>query len=114
MPLAALDHTKMFGELTVFRAAVSSVVDVVLGRSPGNVSHVEVVGKLVFELHKLEDQSSRLERPAARICDLFLGPPHSRARLGDRLDEAAGHHRVELATPLEADAELEALQTLAA
>jgi hypothetical protein len=36
MWLAALHHTKMVGELAVFRAAVSSVVESVLGRSPGN------------------------------------------------------------------------------
>jgi hypothetical protein len=47
-----------------------------------------------------------------RICDLLLGPPLGRARLADRLDEAARQLGAELATQREADAELEALQTL--
>jgi hypothetical protein len=36
----------------------------------------------------MEDQRSRLEWPAARICDLLLGPPTGRARLVDHLAEA--------------------------
>jgi hypothetical protein len=53
-----------------------------------------------------------LERPAVRICDLLLGPPPDRARLADHLDEATGQLRVKLATRLEVDTKLEALQTL--
>jgi hypothetical protein len=52
----------------------------------------------------MEDQRSRLERPAARICD--------RAQLASRLDKAVGQLRVELAARREADAKLEALRTL--
>jgi hypothetical protein len=59
----------------------------------------------------MEDQCSWLERHAVRICDLLLGPPSSRAQLADRLDEAVGQLRVELATQQEANAELEALRT---
>jgi hypothetical protein len=48
-----------------------------------------------------------------RICDQLLGLPSGRASLTDRLDEAAGQLRVELAAQQEADAELEALRTAA-
>jgi hypothetical protein len=48
------------------------------------------------------------------IYDLLLRPPPDRARLGDRLHEAVGQLGVELATRWEVNAELEALQTLAA
>jgi hypothetical protein len=48
-----------------------------------------------------------------RICDQLLGLPSGRASLTDRLDEAAGQLRVELAAQQEADAELEALRTVA-
>jgi hypothetical protein len=43
MPLAALQHTEMAGELTMFQAAVSSAAESVLGRSPDDTSRVEVV-----------------------------------------------------------------------
>jgi hypothetical protein len=46
-----------------------------------------------------------------RICDLLLGPPPGRAQMANRLDEAAGQLRVELATRPKVDAELEALWT---
>jgi hypothetical protein len=75
---------------------------------------VEVVGKLVTKFHKVEHRCSRLELPAPRICDLLLRPPPYQARLADHLDKATGQLIVELAAQWEADAELEALQTLAA
>jgi hypothetical protein len=49
-----------------------------------------------------------------RICDLLLGPPPDRARLADRMDEAVGQLRVELAAWREIDVELYVLRTLAA
>jgi hypothetical protein len=58
---------------------------------------MEVVGELVAEFQKLEKQCSWLEQPTVRIYDLLLGPPPSRARLANRLDEATGQLRVELA-----------------
>jgi hypothetical protein len=48
-----------------------------------------------------------------RICDLLLGPPPNRARLANCLDKAARLLGVELVAQREADAELEALRTLA-
>jgi hypothetical protein len=72
------------------------------------------VGELLVEFWRLEERRSRLERPAARICDLVLGPPLGQAQLADYLDEAARQLGVELAARWVADAELEALQTLAA
>jgi hypothetical protein len=44
---AALRHTELAGELAMFWAAVSSAAELVLGYSPSNTSHVEVVGELV-------------------------------------------------------------------
>jgi hypothetical protein len=69
------------------------------------------VDKLVAEFQKQEERSSRLEWSGARVCDLLLGPPSSRARLADRLEEAAGRLEVEQAARREADVELEALWT---
>jgi hypothetical protein len=61
----------------------------------------------------MEDRHLWLEQHAARIYDLLLGLPPSRAWLGDHLDEAARQLRVELAARREADAGLEALRTSA-
>jgi hypothetical protein len=46
MRLAALRHTEMVGELTMFLVVVSSATESVLGCSPSDTSHVEVVGEL--------------------------------------------------------------------
>jgi hypothetical protein len=73
MRLVALRHTEMVGELAAVRAAVSSTTESVLGHSPNDTFHMEVVGELVAEFEKLEERCSRLERPTARICDLLLG-----------------------------------------
>jgi hypothetical protein len=47
MQLATLCHTEMVGELAALRAAVSSAVESVLGGSPNDTFHMEVVGELV-------------------------------------------------------------------
>jgi hypothetical protein len=109
MWLVALHHTEMVGELATFRATVSSTTESVLECSPGDTARAEVVGELVTEFQKVEGQCSRLERPATWIYDLLLGPPLSRVRMADRLDEAAGQHRAELAARREAEVVLEAL-----
>jgi hypothetical protein len=44
--LSSLHHTKMTGELAALQAMLSSAVELVLGRSPDNTFHVEVMGKL--------------------------------------------------------------------
>jgi hypothetical protein len=59
----------------------------------------------------VEGHCSKLERPAARISDLLLGPPPSRAWLDDHLDEATGQLREELAAQRKSDVELEALRS---
>jgi hypothetical protein len=46
MQLAALRHTEVAGELATW-AAMSSTVELALGRSPNEVFRVEVVGELV-------------------------------------------------------------------
>jgi hypothetical protein len=50
----------------------------VLGRSPNENFHVEVVDELVAEFQRLEERISWLERSAVRIYDLLIGPPTSR------------------------------------
>jgi hypothetical protein len=111
MRLAALCHTEIAIEFGVLRTAVSSVMESVVWHSPSDTFHMEVVSELVAEFQKMEDQCLRLERPDMRICDLLLGPPISRARLVDHLDEAAGQLRVELVAGWEVDAELGAPRT---
>jgi hypothetical protein len=103
----------MVRELAALRAVVSSTVEMALGRSPDETFQVEIVGELVVEFRKLEGQCSRLEQLGVRIYDLLLGPPPSRARLDDHLEEAVGQLGVELAAWREVDAELEALWTSA-
>jgi hypothetical protein len=46
LQLAALHHTEMAGELSVLRVAVSSSTESMLGCSPSDTFHVEVVGEL--------------------------------------------------------------------
>jgi hypothetical protein len=77
MHFAALHYTKMAEELAMLWAAVSSVVESVLGCSPNDTFHVEVVGDLVAKFQKLEEWRSWLERPTARICGRLLGLPPS-------------------------------------
>jgi hypothetical protein len=62
----------------------------------------------------VEGHRSWLERRVARICDLLLVPSPSQAWLADRLDEAAGQLKVELAARREAEAKLEVLRSSAA
>jgi hypothetical protein len=111
MQIAALCHTKLARELTAFQVALSSTVELALGRSPDETFRVDVVGELVAEFWKLEEWRSHLEEPSARICDLLLGPPTSQVRLVDRLEEAARLLSVELAARREADTELDTLWT---
>jgi hypothetical protein len=75
MKLAALRHTKMARELTVFRVAVSATAKLVLEPSPSGTSRTEVVGELAAKFLKVEDQRSWLGWPTARICNLLLGSP---------------------------------------
>jgi hypothetical protein len=53
---AALHHSEMVGELAALHAVVSSIVELVLSRSPNDTFRVEVVGELVGEFQKLEEQ----------------------------------------------------------
>jgi hypothetical protein len=88
MWITALRHTEMEEELAALRAAVSSVAEFTLGRSPNEAFRVKVVDELIAEFWKSEERRSRLERPGTRVCDLILGPPSDKARLANRLEEA--------------------------
>jgi hypothetical protein len=55
MWLVALCHTEVARELTAFWVAMSSVMESVLGRWPGDTSRMEVVGDLVTQFQKVED-----------------------------------------------------------
>jgi hypothetical protein len=48
----------MARELAMFWVAVSSAVESVLGCSPSDTSHTEVVGELAAKFQKEEDQCS--------------------------------------------------------
>jgi hypothetical protein len=90
MHYATLHHIEMAGELSALQAALSSTTESMLWCSPNDTFHMEVLGKQVTEFEKLEEWRSWLERPAARIYDLLLGPAPDRAHLADHLDEATG------------------------
>jgi hypothetical protein len=83
----------------------------VLGHSPNNVTHAEVVGELVAELQRVEGRRLKLEGPNAKICDLLLQPTPGRAWLGDCLEESIRCCRVEVDARREVEANLEALQS---
>jgi hypothetical protein len=63
MQLMALRHSEMAGELATLRVMVPFVADSALGRSPGEIFHVEVVDELVAEFQRLDERCSQLERP---------------------------------------------------
>jgi hypothetical protein len=73
MRLATLHHNEMVWEIATFQAAVSSTTESVLGRSPNNIAHAEVVGVLVSELHRVDGRLSKHERPATKICEILVG-----------------------------------------
>jgi hypothetical protein len=47
MRATTLRHTEMVGELTALQAAVSSIVELVLGRPPNETSQMEVTNELL-------------------------------------------------------------------
>jgi hypothetical protein len=49
MRLVALRHTEMAEELAALRVVVSSIAESVLGCSPNDTVHVEVMGELAVE-----------------------------------------------------------------
>jgi hypothetical protein len=61
MWLVALCHTEMVEEFATLRVVVSSTTESVLGCSPDDAFHVEVVGELTIEFQKMEDRRSRLD-----------------------------------------------------
>jgi hypothetical protein len=97
MQASALHHTGVVGELAVLRVAMSSTVELVLGRSPGETSRVEVVSKLTTKFRKLEELCSWLDESGTKICSLLLGPPPGQARWADCLEEATEQLVVTLA-----------------
>jgi hypothetical protein len=111
MWLAALRHTEMAGELAAFWVVVSSATESVLGPSPSNTAHAEVVGEPTDEFQKVVGHCSKLRRPATRICDLLFVPPPGHAWLADLLNETTGQLREELAARRVVERELEPLQS---
>jgi hypothetical protein len=79
MRLVDLRHPEMAGELNALRVVVSTTTESVLGHSPSDTFHMEVVSKLATKYQKMKDQCSRLGRPTARIYDLLLGSPPGQA-----------------------------------
>jgi hypothetical protein len=54
----ALHHIEMVGELAALWVVVSSAIESMFGHSTNDTFHVEVVGELVTEFQKLEEQRS--------------------------------------------------------
>jgi hypothetical protein len=96
MRAAAIRHIEMAKELATLWVAVTSAMELVLGRSPDVTFWVEIADELVAKFQKLEERCSWLERPSARIYDLLLGPPPDQARWADRPDEAVRRLEAEL------------------
>jgi hypothetical protein len=69
----------MARELAALLAVVTTTVESLLGSSPSDTFHVEVVSELGTEFQKAEDRRSWLERPTTRVCDLLLGAPPGRS-----------------------------------
>jgi hypothetical protein len=90
MSAAALRHVGVVGELTVLWVAVSSAVELMLGSSLDETSHVEVMNELATKFWRLEELCSRLEGPGVRIYSTLLGPPPGQACWADSLEEAVG------------------------
>jgi hypothetical protein len=107
MRVAAFRRTKMAREPDVLQAAVSSAVELVLGRSPDETIQVDVVSELIAEFWRLGELCSLLERHGSRIYDLLLGPSLGQARWADRLNEDVSWLAAELAAWQEVDIELE-------
>jgi hypothetical protein len=78
MQITALHQIDMARELASLQAAVSSITELTLRRSPNETFQVEVVGDLVVKFWMLEERYSRLEWPGAKIYDLLHGPPPDR------------------------------------
>jgi hypothetical protein len=60
---AALHHAEVVRQLTALRAAVSSTAELVLGRSPGGTSWVEVMNELNVKFQELEDFCLQIKGP---------------------------------------------------
>jgi hypothetical protein len=87
----------MVGDLTPFRAVVSSTMELVLGRLLGETSRVEVVNELVTKFQRLEELCSRLKGPSMRIYALLIGLLASQSRWANHLDEAVRRLEVKIA-----------------
>jgi hypothetical protein len=113
MCTAAFRYTKMIGELVALWAAVSSTVELVLGRSPNETSQVEVTNELVTKFQRWEELCSWLEGPDMKICALLVGSLVSQARWTDHLDEATEWLEVGNAQWHQVNAKLDALHASA-
>jgi LPS sulfotransferase NodH len=102
-------HTEMARKLTVLRAAVSSTMQSMLGRSPTEAFQVEVVDEVVALVQEQVEQRSCLENSGMRIYDLILGSPLGLARLADHLEQAIEWLRAEQVEHWEVNAELEGM-----
>jgi hypothetical protein len=76
----ALRHIEMAVALIMLQVAVTSVVESVLGCLSDEAFQVEVVGKLLAKIWRIEELCSLLEWPSTRIHDLLLGRPLGRDR----------------------------------
>jgi hypothetical protein len=88
MRRVAICHTEMAQQLTVLRAAVSSITWSVLGRFPSEAFRVEVVDEMLADFWEQAEWCSHRKNSGMRVCDPILGPPSGRVRLANCLEEA--------------------------
>jgi hypothetical protein len=61
MRIVTLCHTKMLEELTALQAAMTTIVESVLGHSPSDTFRTELVSRLATEFQNVEDHRLLLE-----------------------------------------------------
>jgi hypothetical protein len=69
MQIATIRHTEMAEQFIVPLAAVSSVMECVLGSSPTKAFQLDVVDELAVKFRKEEERCSCLKKSDVRVCD---------------------------------------------
>jgi hypothetical protein len=84
-------------------------MELVLGRSPGVTSRVEVRNELTAKFHELEELCSWIKGPSVRIYNRLLVPSPGHAHWANPLEEVASRLEVAMARQCRANSMLEAL-----
>jgi hypothetical protein len=89
MRLVTAHHIEVAMRHSVLWVVVSLAAQSILGRSPIDVSHEVVVGKMVVRFQEQAEWCSYLKTSGLRVCDLVIGPVDDRVHLVAHLEEAA-------------------------